>query len=394
MSPHVKNLFVEHNNSPTGDALAVEIVERKGIGHPDTICDEIAEAVSRSLQKYYLSEFGKVFHYNVDKVLLRAGTSHAEYGGGSIESPIEVYVCGRATTEVSGKSVPIGDLCDTSARAWIRSNLRYLDVERDLRIINLIRPGSADLTALFERDGQGHVAKSNDTSIGLGYSPLSWLERAVLEADKLLRSSALQREMPFVGEDIKIMAVRNRGDVRITLACATVSRFIHDLPDYIDKKAALSKRLREHLNLFGLPNVEVLVNAADNLEKGSVYLTVTGTSAEAGDDGEVGRGNRANGLITPCRPMTIEAFAGKNSISHTGRIYQFWSQAIADQLGANVSELSSVECMMVSQIGAPINEPQIISVRCTLGPGREYVAGLESKCEPVVEAVMASTGPQ
>ncbi len=386
----MKTLSLVQQNSPTGDALAVEIVERKGIGHPDTICDEIAEAVSRSLNQYYRSEFGRVLHYNVDKVLLRAGTSHAEYGGGRIESPIEVYICGRATTDFSGKSVPIADLCETSARAWLRSNLRYLDVERDLRIINLIRPGSADLTDLFDRDGQGGVSRANDTSIGVGYSPLSRVERAVLESDRLLRSSAFLHEMPFVGEDIKIMAVRNSEDVRITLACAIIGRFVRDLPDYIEKKALLGKRVKDHLEQFGLPHVEVLVNAADNLETGSAYITVTGTSAEAGDDGEVGRGNRANGLITPCRPMTIEAFAGKNSISHTGRIYQFWSQEIADRLIAEMKGLSDVECMMVSQIGAPITQPQIISVKYDTKPRNEPLLALEETCERVIKAVMAS----
>lgn len=389
----MKALFLEQTNAPTGDTLAIEIVERKGIGHPDTICDEIAEAVSRSLQEYYNSEFGRVFHYNVDKVLLRAGTSHAEYSGGRTETPVEIYVCGRATTEVSGKPIPITDLCDGAVREWFQVNLRYLDVEHGLRVINLIRPGSADLTELFDRDEQGTVVKSNDTSIGVGYSPLSRIERAVLEADNLLRSSSLLREMPFVGEDIKIMAVRNREDVRITLACAMVSRFVRNLPDYIEKKSALGLRLKDHLEQFGLPRVEVLVNAADNIETESVYLTVTGTSAEAGDDGEVGRGNRANGLITPCRPMTIEAFAGKNSISHTGRIYPFWSQAIADRLSAEVSGLSAVECMMVSQIGAPITQPQIISVKYNRGLQGEPPVALVKTCERVIESVMASPIP-
>ena len=159
----------------------------------------------------------------------------------------------------------------------------------------------------------------------------------------------------------------------------------------IEKKAALGKRLKDHLEQFGLPRVEVLVNAADDLETESVYLTVSGTSAEAGDDGEVGRGNRANGLITPCRPMTIEAFAGKNSVSHTGRIYQFWSQAIADRLIGEMSGLSGVECMMVSQIGAPITQPQIISVKYDPRPQSEPLLALEETCERVIKAVMAST---
>ncbi len=289
--------------------------------------------------------------------------------------------------------MPITALCEDSVRAWFRSHLRDVDVEQGLRIINLIRPGSADLIELFEGDGPGRVAKSNDTSIGVGYSPLSRLERAVLEVDELLRSDTLRHAMPFVGEDTKIMAVRDRGTVRITLACAMVSRFVRDLPDYIDKKAALGQRVRDRLAQFGLPQVEVLVNAADNLKTGSLYLTVTGTSAEAGDDGEIGRGNRANGLITPCRPMTIEAFAGKNPISHTGRIYQFWSQAIADQLSAELKELSGVECMMVSQIGAPITQPQVISVKYALGQGNQAPPALEETCERITRAVMDSPRP-
>ncbi len=58
----------------------------------------------------------------------------------------------------------------------------------------------------------------------------------------------------------------------------------------------------------------VHVNTADDIKKKSVFLTVTGTSAEMGDDGSVGRGNRCNGLITPNRPMSMEATSGKNPI--------------------------------------------------------------------------------
>jgi S-adenosylmethionine synthetase len=54
----------------------------------------------------------------------------------------------------------------------------------------------------------------------------------------------------------------------------------------------------------------------------TVYLTVTGTSAEAGDDGEVGRGNRVNDLITPYRPISLEAAAGKNPVTHVGQNLQ------------------------------------------------------------------------
>jgi len=106
--------------------------------------------------------------------------------------------------------------------------------------------------------------------------------------------------------------------------------------------------------------VEIVINNADTSE--TAYLTVTGTSAEAGDDGQVGRGNRANGLITPCRPMSLEAVAGKNPVSHVGKIYSIMSQLIADRIVRELPEATQVYVYMVSQINEPITEPQALNV--------------------------------
>jgi S-adenosylmethionine synthetase len=107
-------------------------------------------------------------------------------------------------------------------------------------------------------------------------------------------------------------------------------------------------------------DVNISVNAADTTE--SVYLTVTGTSAESGDDGEVGRGNRITGLITPCRPMTLEAAAGKNPVSHVGKIYNVVARQIAELLAASPA-IARAECLMVSRIGAPVTEPAIVQIK-------------------------------
>ena len=55
-----------------------EVVERKGIGHPDTLADGISESISRELCNQYLEEFGQILHHNVDKVLIIAGKSQPE----------------------------------------------------------------------------------------------------------------------------------------------------------------------------------------------------------------------------------------------------------------------------------------------------------------------------
>jgi S-adenosylmethionine synthetase len=85
----VENIFI-HIQSLT---VECEMAERKGIGHPDTICDSIAEEVSIALSKYYLNEFGSILHYNVDKALLVGGKSLPAYNGGEIVQPMELYNC-------------------------------------------------------------------------------------------------------------------------------------------------------------------------------------------------------------------------------------------------------------------------------------------------------------
>ena len=109
----------------------VEIVERKGIGHPDTICDALAEELSRTLCQFYLDNFGLILHYNVDKALLWGGTSQPKFGGGKIIAPMEIFLAGRATNEYKGVRVPIEDLVEQSCTNWLKSNFHALDPEHD-----------------------------------------------------------------------------------------------------------------------------------------------------------------------------------------------------------------------------------------------------------------------
>jgi S-adenosylmethionine synthetase len=120
--------------------------------------------------------------------------------------------------------------------------------------------------------------------------------------------------------------------------------------------------VRAALEVTQIP-VAARINTADDLARGLVFLTVTGTSAESGDDGQTGRGNRANGLITPFRPMTMEAVAGKNPISHVGKLYNTAASRLAAAIVANVGEISEAQCHLLSEIGTPIDEPQLALIR-------------------------------
>ena len=343
--------------------LDAEIVERKGIGHPDTICDYLAENLSRELCKWYISEYGAIMHHNVDKALLVGGVARAEFGGGEVIEPIEIYLVGRAILEKDSKRLDAHELAVESAKRWLRENIRNLDVERHVKIHTKIKPGSKDLVELFERfQKKGEVPLANDTSFGVGYAPLDSLDRAVFEAESFLNSSDMKKEHPEIGEDIKVMGVRIKDRYRLTIALAFVGKYIKDIEDYFQKKEAILKKVKERVEGVVGKEVEVFINTADSKEENSVYITVTGTSAEQGDDGQVGRGNRVNGLITPYRPMSLEAAAGKNPVSHIGKIYNRVANLIAQRVVKEIEEVEESYCYIVSQIGKPINEPQVLDV--------------------------------
>ena len=346
--------------------LPVEIVERKGIGHPDTICDALAEELSRTLCRFYLDNFGLILHHNVDKALLWGGASQPAFGGGKITAPMEIFLAGRATSEYKGIKVPIAELVEQSCTNWLQANFHALDAERDVKLHSLIRPGSTDLVELYLRQEKTGIALANDTSCGVGYAPLSELERIVLQVEQTLNAGETKQAHPEIGEDIKVMAVRHHDTIELTIACAFIDRFIADSDDYQLKKTQLARLAENTAKTLSHRDITVAVNTADDVDADSLYLTVTGTSAESGDDGEVGRGNRANGLITPYRPMNMEAAAGKNPVTHVGKLYNIVAQQIAYALVQQIEEINEASCFLVSRIGSPIKQPSIADVRLCL----------------------------
>ncbi len=376
---------------PAMEQLAVEVVERKGRGHPDTICDGLAEQFSVSLSRFYLERFGLVLHHNVDKVLLRAGSARPAFGAGEVVEPMEIYLAGRATRELRGVEIPVEELAVEGSRSWFRRNFHALDPERHVRLHCLARPGSADLVELFSRSQRRGVSLANDTSIGVGFAPMTDLEKVVTAVEARLNASEVKAACPEVGEDIKVMGIRRGERIRLTVSCAFLGQFLADTEDYLEKKEhAVEVALDAARGATGR-EVSVEINTADDPANGRVYLTVTGTSGEAGDDGEAGRGNRANGLITPYRPMSLEAAAGKNPFSHVGKLYQIASRRIAESLVAGIPGVAAAECCLVSQIGRSVADPQIADVLVRVRDGRRP-ADLAPEVEGIVRVELDRLG--
>jgi S-adenosylmethionine synthetase len=382
----MKSFELEVLRGPPIDSRPIEIVERKGLGHPDTICDLLSERLSVVLSQHYLDCFGFILHHNVDKALLTAGRTRPAFGGGEVLEPIDLYLSGRAATEFGGKRVPIEEMAQEAVRSWFGEQFPAINPKRDVRMHCLVRPGSAELMDLFARQKEQGVLLANDTSCGVGFAPLSDLERMVLSVERRLNAPETKADFPACGKDVKVMGTRSGREVTLTIACAFVDRFLSSQKAYVDAKRRAAELALDAARSVSTMQVEIVVNAADDLARGAIYLTVTGTSAESGDDGETGRGNRANGLITPLRPMTLEAAAGKNPLTHVGKIYSVAAQRIAERMVAGLEEVREAECYLVSRIGAPIDQPQIAAVRVGTADGK-----IKSEMKAAIEAIVAES---
>jgi S-adenosylmethionine synthetase len=204
--------------------------------------------------------------------------------------------------------------------------------------------------------------------------------------EELLNSKSFKKKYPQVGEDIKVMGLRAHDKITLTVAVAMISKYVDGCETYMETKEALKEIVTKLALEHTSRDVEAFINTADDptckTEEG-YYLTVTGTSAEMGDDGSVGRGNRANGLITPNRPMSMEATSGKNPINHVGKIYNLLSTQMANDIVKEVEGVNQAHLMILSQIGAPIDLPKAASAQLILEKGYEM-----SKVRSEVQGVM------
>lgn len=382
-------IIIEPYRGKTVAEERVEIVERKGTGHPDFICDSIMEAVSVALCKAYLDECGTILHHNIDKGLLVAGKVFKRYGGGKVLQPIELIIGDRATFDIPGASLPVPDIAIDAARRWIRKNLRFVNPDKDVNYRVVLAPGSEELTDIFSRPGEIHCA--NDTSAAVGYYPLSPTEQAVLETERYLNSYKFKKEFPQAGEDIKVMGLRKGTVLDLTVAMPLISRFIASEQDYFSQKEAIRAAMIRFVQQFpSFRKATVHFNTLDQRGRGlgGMYLSLTGTSAEDADSGQVGRGNRVNGLISLNRPMGTEAAAGKNPVSHVGKIYNVLSHKIAREIYENIEGIKEVYVILLSRIGTPIDCPKIAAARILPEKGKK-IKDMAGDVEEIIKRELA-----
>ncbi|MFA5746226.1 MAG: methionine adenosyltransferase [archaeon] len=297
----------------------IEVIERKGIGHPDTIADNLSEKLSKRL----LKEYGAIKHYNVDKTMVCAG----EIENGKFITEVRIVFAGQYT-----KVKDIDKILDLVVKETlsfeIKNGLKY-------KIYNFLNQGSPDLNEIFS------CKKANDTSFAVGY-PETDNERLVKSIGNYIDS--LHKTDKYIGTDNKVMFTFDGKDKTIYIALAFLDKF-KKKEEYFKYKRILEDKLKQKFKLKNL-----YINVGDTKEMH--FITKTGTSLEMGDSGATGRGNRRNGLITPTKPMTLEAYYGKNPITHIGRIYQ--------DLAIDMAKKKNI--LLLNKIGGDIKKPIILEI--------------------------------
>lgn len=341
------NLYIEKNLIETNQQ-SIEVVERKGLGHPDTIADGIAESISIEYAKYCLENFGAILHHNVDKTIILGGQCELEYGSGKLLKPFRVLFGGRMSCNFNNQDIDLNLIQITATKEYLQRILPRLHTEQDLAFHHFTSSNSRIphwfTPRTFDDLPEHKNPHANDTATIVGFWPLSALEQMVMESERYFYEfkPTIRPRFDFVGGDIKIMALRREKDVELTLCVPFHADKIVNQDKYFEHKSLIENGLRKLLNdKFGsLFSIVLQINTQDQKIRNDRddgrgrYLTVIGSALDYGEEGISGRGNRCRGLVSSMRASTVESVYGKNPVYHVGKVYSLIANTIAQQIGS------------------------------------------------------------
>jgi S-adenosylmethionine synthetase len=398
------NLFVYSSRKTGVDDTPFEIVERKGIGHPDTLCDTIAEKVSQAYSRYCLERYGIILRHMVDKIALSGGAAKVKFGGGEMQKPVRLYLNCRFTRVYQQEAIPYLEIVKDVVYRHLGEVLPLLDLDQWLTVVDNTHfaPGPG---VVYDADGStqnerkfffeipqkefavfhDNSLRSNDTSTAVAYSPLSTTEQIVMLVETTLNGREFKKLHPYVGTDIKVMAKRIQKHLNLTVCVPFVAVHTPSKEFYFEKIKLLTDIIKQLvMSKFGQFDVTVSLNTRDNPNKSDYYLTLTGSAIESGDEGVVGRGNRYNGVIPFTRHMSMEACCGKNPVYHVGKLYT----AISSLISEEIFHLTGLETYvyLTSQMGRSLSDPWSACVDVC---GREATPTERQMIEEIVECALS-----
>jgi len=365
-----KQLFI--NVTPSIENQPFEIVERKGIGHPDTLADGIAEAVSIEYSRYCLKEFGVILHHHFDKTVIMGGQGKIDFGIGELLRPFRLIINGRVSSIFGNRKIPYREIQEETAKKYLKKVLPLLNIDKDIEIKSFstsyskssvwYKPRSLDDLPEYKEPFV------NDSSAIVSFWPLSLTEKLVLKMEEYFYDEAGKPKFDYIGHDIKILAIRNFKNINLTIALPFISSKTSSRTFYLDKLNFIQSELEKIAQtILGEKfNINITLNAQDfailseTKKRTGYYFSITGSALDYGEEGIVGRGNRARGIRSCLRPNSTDAIHGKNPSFHVGKVYTYF----ADQISKAIAEEMECECGVIlgTQNKRPTNSPQKIII--------------------------------
>lgn len=376
-----------------------EVVETKGLGHPDNLCDTIAEKISAAYSKYCLENYGTILRHMVDKITILGGGSKVSFGHGEMTAPIRLLLNGRFTNNFNGEIIDYKMIVGNTVKAHFKKVMPLLDTDKWVKIIDNthlnegpgvvydknnvtknVRASFFSVNKVGEEKHHNNKFRTNDTSTTVGYYPLSKLEQIVVFIEHLLNSDEFKSSHPFVGTDIKVMAIRHGNEIEITSCVPFIADLTPTEEFYQENLLIINNKIISLLKVkFPDYHMKLFLNTRDNSQNHDFYLTAIGSAVESGDEGAIGRGNRSNGVIAFTRNMSIEAPSGKNPVYHTGKIYT----AIGNKISKEIYEKYNFEntVYLTSKMGGEMRDPWCAAVELygvEQDPDDKIKAGIET----------------
>lgn len=351
-----------------------EVVERKGVGHPDTVSDSLAEKISVDYSRYCLENFGVVLHHNVDKVGVLGGCIDLNWGNAHLKKPIRIILDGRISRCFGSHKIPVYEIAEKAIKTQIVKNLPRLDVSKDIEIIDMSTDYSKN-PYWFNPRGLEDVPENqslfaNDTSAVISYWGLTTTETLALALEGFFYKAVGVPRYSYIGQDIKVMIVRNMKFYDITLCVPFFAQDISKEAVYWEMKEKITEELiaftKDILPLDA--TFRLVVNTQDQGKDQKAtnnirgfYLVCTGGALDYGEEGFVGRGNNRLGFISSGRPYTMEAACGKNPIYHVGKVLGVVADRLSKELASKFK--GGFEVWLIARNGDPLFEPNGVLIK-------------------------------
>jgi len=345
----------------------LEFVERKGIGHPDSVADIIAEEMMLRYRRYVYSKIGIMPNGWFDKVVVSGGEAHVTFGHAEIIKKPKIILYGKAM-KIDGNADYIYNLF-SSAVEYVIDYIFGHGVFDNIEVEVAVNSGmgaehakgfydlrtNSKLNPYFLKD----VQKANDTIITSGWWPLNVAEKSVIIIENYINSEYFKNLYPETGYDVKVVTTCINSKYEFTICIPFIASITPTKIIYEKKKQQIVSLLQKYIyQELLIDDFSINLNTKD--DEHSAYLTVFGSAFDKGDVGVTGRGNRYPGVISIMRPSGVEAYAGKNTFNHSGKLYAF----LATDLAKTIQEFSNQDTQVIisTDNGIPIDEPKNIVI--------------------------------